>query len=659
MILNSALLSVLILFGTAVAVISLSHRLRIPPVIGFLVTGMAAGPFGFGIIHQQSQVETYAELGVVFLLFLVGLELSMDRLKRLMRIMVQGGVTQAVLTVAVMLLPMLFTALSFPKALFFGFLLIQSSTVVVMKLYQDREEMDSPHAEVATGILLFQDLFIVPLLLVLPFLAGQTGTDVVTPGRLMLNGLLLIAILGAVRFLLPYLLRFIAETRIHELFVLTAISLCLGAALLSKYLGFSLALGAFACGILLSSSRYHHQISAETAPFKDVFTSLFFIAIGMLINLHTAWEHLSLIVVLCVSVVVVKIAIGYVTVAMLRYPHRIRVLSGLGLAQIGEFAFILLQSGMVLGLVSGEEFQIANATAVLTLMLAPVLIAVAPRMSGWIRKGVEGQTQSMPAGKKEKGPQVVVIGFGLAGHHLARVLREAGIPYRVVEFNAVTVRASLAQNEPVLYGDAARADILEAAGVRSALVIVFVISDPAALRRSIPLARSLNPGITIVARTRRFSEIEALRKAGADEVVAEEFETSIELFTLVLTKLHIPRNLIRAQTRLLREDGYEMLRVPAPAKGVSEKVMAALAAGTTDTFYVASDHFASGKTLKDLNLRTFSGASVIAIVREERPMPNPPLDLPLQSGDTLVLVGTHAQIDAAFLYLEKGAPDCS
>ncbi|MBL8028381.1 MAG: cation:proton antiporter, partial [Fibrobacteres bacterium] len=568
------------------------------------------------------------------------------------RIIVIGGLTQAVILLSLSLILFFTGFYSFALSLFVGFVLIQSSTAVPIKIYQDRKEIDAPHTDTVLGICLFQDLFIVPLLLLLPVLAGRVGE--MQPARFTANIAILAASLFAAWKLLPYLLRFIAESKIRELFVLTAVFLCIGSAFLTSSLGFSMALGAFICGIILSRSEFHHQISSEITPFRDVFNSLFFISIGMLINIGFVLNSLHIILPLTAAVILIKFLANYTAIFALGYPNRIRILSAMGLSNIGEFAFILLQTGSVYGLISAYQYQLAGSVAVFTLFATPLLIILAPKIS-CSSKSVQACTVDPSDTKKKKTKiQVLIVGFGLAGKHLAKVLKEAGISYSVLEFNAVIVRQAKASGEPITYGDCTRADILQAIGMADALVAVYLISDNSALKQSIKHAKSLNSTIFIIARTRRFSEIETLMKIGADEVVAEEFETSIELFTIVLTRLHVPRNLIRSQTKLLRQDGYEMLRVPANSKGISEKVLAALSAGTTDTFYVGKEHFSVDKTLFTLNLRGNAGASVIAIVRDDKSMPNPPSDLPLLPGDILVLVGTHAQIDAAFDYLETG-----
>jgi CPA2 family monovalent cation:H+ antiporter-2 len=283
------------------------------------------------------------------------------------------------------------------------------------------------------------------------------------------------------------------------------------------------------------------------------------------------------------------------------------------------------------------------------MLLTPFFINIIAKATLRINAQMKNSEIELPATLP---PKVIIVGYGLAGKHLSQVLKSSSIPYNVVEINGQIAREAREKGEPVLFGDATQRDILEHCGVKTAQVVVFLISDSSALKASIGIVRQIVPGILIMCRTRRMVDIEPLMKAGADEVVSEEFETSIELFTIVLTRMHVPRNIIRAQTRVLREDGYEMLRVPAPVQGISDKLAAVLAAGTTDVFQVMEGQFAVKKSLQELALRSATGVTVIAIVRDEKSMTNPPANFTLQVGDALVIVGSHAQIEATFSYLE-------
>jgi CPA2 family monovalent cation:H+ antiporter-2 len=339
-----------------------------------------------------------------------------------------------------------------------------------------------------------------------------------------------------------------------------------------------------------------------------------------------------------------------VVAGVLSFPSRTRFLAALGLAQIGELSFLLARAGYRHQILDDAAYQLVLAVAVITMLVTPAAIAFAPRWIGRLAGSGEGAAPGPPtAGLAD---HVIVAGFGLNGRHLTKVLRAAGVPYIVVEASGAKVREGRAAGEPMLYGDATRRAILRRCGVESARAAVLAISDPEAAIGAVAAARQLNPGLFIVARSRRVTEIEALQAAGADEVVAEEFETSVEILTSVLQRLHVPGNVIRTQARLLRADCYRMLRTPSPS-GLSEPLRRALAVGATDSFLLGPEHAAVGATLRGLELRRRTGATVLAVVRGDQPLTSPAADLELESDDVLVLVGGHAEIEQAFRLLEE------
>lgn len=651
------LVQALIILGTSVLVLLVSHRLRLAPVVGLLVTGVLIGPSGLALIREAEEVEVFAEIGVVFLLFSIGLEFSLERLREIRRPFFLGGSLQAGGTILLAVMLAMAFGLSGRQAVFFGFVIALSSTAVVLKLYNERREMESPQGKIVIGVLLFQDFLLVPMIILTPVLAGAVEAS---PGTIALrfgSGVVAVGVVFVVaRYLMPKVLYHLVRTRIRELFVLGALFVCLGLAFFTESLGFSLALGGFLAGIIISESHYSHQVVADMIPFRDLFTSVFFISIGMLFDLSFALGHLPLVAGLTLLIFGLKVLTGAGAVLALRFPPRIVAIVALGLAQIGEFSFVLLNVGRGHGLVEPAAYQALIAVAVLTMLATPALVSVAPSIGARIpRRWSRRIASAAPTPESEtlvKGNHVVVVGYGLNGRTLAKVLDEAGIRYVVIELNGDTVQRALDEGRPMIFGDSTRREILEHAGVGDAQVIVFAISDLEAVRRSIALARQLNPTLHIVVRTRQLSQIEELRRCGADEVIAEEFESAIEIFTRVLQRYHVPRNVIRTQTRLLRGEGYRMLRSPAFAGRVSAELMDALEAGTTDLFRLAADSTAVGKTLRELDVRRHTGATIIAVVRDETPIPSPASDLALAAGDTLVLVGSHQQVDSAMELLE-------
>jgi len=651
---QQTIINILLIFSAAITVIVISKKLKIPPVIGFILTGLIWGavvpPAVSGDDHS---LKSLGEVGIVFLLFLIGLDFSPSRVRNLSRVMLVGGSIQAAFIIGIALLMALTGFLSYTTAIICGFIVIQSSTAIALKVYHDRGEINAPHAESSIGIALFQDISAVILLILIPVLgAGNTGSDQ-HPFILLGKHLLVLgAVTVAAYYLLPLILRQVVLSGIRELVVLLALVFCLGFAFLSLDLGFSMALGAFICGIMLNRSEYHSQIIADFAPFRDVFLSLFFISIGLDFNWQFTLSHAGAILLLTAAVVFIKMSVIFIATRASGFLFRTSMISGAGLSNIGEFGFIIMLAALPYGLLTQNQYQALASAAIASMLLTPLVILAASKLTLRLSPSSEpGDTQPEPV---QNDTRIVIVGFGLAGKHLSNVLKSSSISYSVIEANGSIAAKAISEGEPVLYGDAIRWDTLELSGLRHAQIMVILISDQAAIHRCINLAMRINPKISIICRTRRMNDIEPLLRAGASEVISEEFETSIELFTTVLTYLHVPRNIIRAQTKVLRSDGYEMLRVPSPVKGVSDKLVQILAAGTTDVFQVMNDHFAIGKSLKELDIRRITGATVITIVRNEQNITNPPPDFIFQSGDSLVIVGSHAQIEAAFVYMENG-----
>ena len=488
-----------VILAAAIAVNLVSHRLRLPAVVGFLLTGLLIGPSGLALVADRATVQIFAEVGIVFLLFTVGLEFSPDRLREIRRPFFLGGPLQTLLTIGLVAALSAGAVGGLRRGFFLGFLVALSSTAVVLRIYADREQLDAPHGKLVIGILLFQDFLIVPMILVVPLLGGTAaGSGAAIALRLAIGVVVVGAVFAVARYVMPRLLELIAGMRAREVFVLGGLGACLAMALVTERLGFSMALGAFLAGIVLAESEYSHQLLAEMSPFRDVFMSLFFISVGMLLSLEFVVEHAAAVLAICAGLVVVKALLAFAAVRLLRFPARTAAIVGLSLAQIGEFSFVLMRAGERAGLIGGDDVQYFLAASILSLLATPALIALAPRLGAML-----GGTAPPPAAAGELSGHTVLVGFGVNGRNLARVLRETGTGYVVVELSGDTVRAARAAGEPVLYGDATRREILRAAGIERARVAVFAISDLAAVRQAIRVARDLNPAIQIIVRTRR------------------------------------------------------------------------------------------------------------------------------------------------------------
>lgn len=641
----------IVVLGAALAVHLLFRPLRLPPTLGFMMTGMLIGPHGLRLVGDTHQVEELADLGVTLLLFVIGLEFSIGKLKEYRRAFF-GGALQVLLTTGAAAALALIASPPAP-AIVLGGMVALSSTAMVFRLLAERRETASPAGRIMTGILLFQDFAMVPMIAVIPALAGGETALGAAPSLLLGFAAAVVAFVTA-RYFMPRALALVVRSGIRELLVIGAVFVCLGSAAASSALGLSAALGAFLAGILISESEYSHQVVAEILPFRDLFNSLFFVSIGMLLDLRFVTAHPIFVAGLSLGVVALKSLIAALVVRALGYPTRVSVIVGLGLAQIGEFSFVIGRLAHGLGLIPGSSYQSFLAAAIVTLGATPFLVHLAPEAGVRIAR-LFREKPSPPTGST--GPEltghVVIVGYGLNGRNVARVLKAVGFPYVAVDLDAsVVARARLDGEEQLIYGDATRAETLHHCGVERASVIVFAVADPDSDRRGVRMVRSLAPSATIIVRTRLASRVAELRRLGADEVIPEEFETSIAIFARVLQCLHVPANVVRSQELLLRSESYEFLREGGlPSGSALERASELLAAGTTGSFLVTEKSSASGRTIRQTALHSRTRTMIIAVVRDGQPTVSPGADFPIRAGDILVLVGDHAALEAAFAQL--------
>ncbi|MEX2026791.1 MAG: cation:proton antiporter, partial [Pirellulaceae bacterium] len=557
----------LVVFAVAAAVVFVFHRLRVPAIVGLLVAGMLIGPSGLSLIGDAENVRTLAEVGIVVLLFAVGLEFSLPRLVGLGRLMAWIGAPQVLTCFVVGVGATWWYFGDVRPAILAGMLVAMSSTAVVFKLLTDRGELGTPHGNISAAVLLFQDLLVVVCMVLLPLLASQVDPHAAPIWQsLLLGSLVIVLLLLAGRFAVPPLLFQVVRTQNREMFLMVLVLLCLGSALLTASMGWSLALGAFLAGLALSESEYATQTLAEVLPFRDTLASLFFISVGTLLDLEFVWSQWPLVLVTVVALVALKFLAATLPTLLAGYPLRTAVLAGAALAQVGEFSFILADRGLVLGLLEQDHYQTFLAAAVLTITLTPLMLAVGPRLADLLaelplaKRWTTAQEAAMSGEEVKLRSHVIIVGFGLNGRNLDRVLQAVDIDHVVLELNPETVRQMRARGEPLFYGDSTRPPVLEHVGIRQARLLVIAISDLASTRRTVQIARRLNPGLHIIVRTRYLAEVPHLRKLGADVIIPEEFETSVEIFAQVLRAYDVPRNLIVDLIERVRGDHYEVLR---------------------------------------------------------------------------------------------------
>jgi len=651
---------VIILFISAIIVFVLG-RLKISSIVGFLIAGVIVGPHGAHLIEDVRDVELFAEIGVILLMFTIGLEFSLKNLLRLRRSVFGGGLLQTFLTIAVVVfLISFFFQHSLNIAIFEGFLVSLSSTAIVMKILQERSEIYSPHGRMSLGMLIFQDLCVVPFMLLIPVLAGNGGgiQDITVT---ILRAFLVIGIvLFAANWGVPRILHQVVSTRSRELFVITIILLCLGTALITSTFGLSLALGAFLAGIIISESEYAAQAISDILPFKESFTGLFFISIGMLLNISFLRLNLWTITGIVLVIILLKIITSAVSSSISGQTLQNSIQTGFYLSQIGEFSFILAVAGKNHGLITEEIYQIFLSASILTMIVTPFVIMVSSPTAIWlISRSLFNRLERIRRVEEKEGfpakrtGHVIITGFGINGRNLARVLRESDIPYVVLEMNNNTVRKMKKMGEPIYYGDGTSREILHKLGIHSAKVLVVAISDASATRRIVQIARKENPELHIIVRTRYVAEIDHLTDSGANEVIPEEFETSVEIFSRVLHYYHTPKNVISDHIENVRKDCYSVLRgVALPKKELTER-QELLKGMETETYLIRNTSWADGLSLRGLNLRVETGATIIAIKRTDNIHHNPPSDFILKAGDILLFIGTKEDIGRAIEYIDS------
>jgi CPA2 family monovalent cation:H+ antiporter-2 len=636
-----------IIFGAAIGINFLFHRLHIAPIVGYLIAGVLLGPSVLGVTQDIALIEVLAEVGVILLLFLIGIEFSLAELIRINRAVFVGGFLQVYLTTAAVVLISLYAGISLEKGIFIGILVAMSSTAIVFKVLSDRGEMESPQGRLSSGILIFQDLSVVAVVLLLPMLGGKTGVsafDMVLNVFWALSIVVLIIIVSW--FVVPKMLYQIVSTHSRELFLISIVLICFGTAWLTSLVGLSLALGAFLAGLVISESEYGHQAFSEILPLKDIFSILFFVSIGMLLDVNSMLGNPLIVLMAVALILIIKFAAGSIVTMILGYPLRIGVLVGVALAQIGEFSFVLSKEGMNLGLFSESDYQVFLASSIITMIFTPFMIQGSAKFSDYFErlpisnKIKSGRFHEDVIEKTELKNHVIVVGFGLNGRNVTKVLSASAIPFIVLEINPETVRVEKKRGIPISYGDASKETMLTHLGINTARSVVIAISDASATRRIVELSRKLNPNVYIIARTRYTSEVKPLYSLGANDVIPEEFETSIEIISRVLHNFFIPANEIEKHISEVRKGGYEIFRNVGQKYEVFPELKQHLPDIEIETIRIEARSPLAGKSLADIGFRKKYGVTVLAIQRDARTITNPSGDTQLVAQDIVILIGT-------------------
>lgn len=653
---ESLLRDIVLVMAASLVAVGLLGRLRVPSVVCFLLAGLLVGPNGFGLIDSEESSRQLGEIGVVFLLFTVGLQFSVSELLRLKAYVLLGGGLQILLTVALVAVPATLLGLTLGQATFLGYMVAQTSTTVLLRVLGDRGEVEAPHGRFGLGVSIAQDLSVVPAILFLPLWAG-TAVDVGAAwSGLGLTAVKLAGLAVGARFFIPWFLERVVRTRSREAFTLATLVGALGTAWLCGLVAGSASMGAFIAGIVLAGSPYAHQVLSEITPLKDALSSLFFASVGMML-VPMAWVQAPLLSVgLVAGAIGVKLFTGALPALALRLGPRGMVLGAAGVAQVGEFSFVLAKAGSEQGLFPEMLETQFVSVAVLSMALAPYVMRALASVAD--RRGLRAaETSEGGASGTVLTDHVILVGYGVTGRNVGRVLLRHKVPLAVIDLNPSTVRELRAQVGHVAYGDATQEGMLLHMGMADARALVIAIPDPAAARQIVAVARKMRPDVYIAVRTRLLAEVDALRALGAQDVVSEEFETSLELAGRALAAYGVSDRLVAREKATIRRERYASLLDGAVPPVPAEDLDALLAEADVSTLAVPPGSALVGRSLRSLDLRRQTGAMVIALTRDGSTTANPDPDLPLAAGDLLAVMGLPESVRAVrSLVLGEGPP---
>jgi CPA2 family monovalent cation:H+ antiporter-2 len=555
------------IFAVGTVLVYLCQRLRLPPIVGFLLTGVLIGPYSLRLVRDIDLISSTAEVGVILLLFTIGVEFNVERLSRIRRYILLGGGLQVVATVGLATLILVLLGVEWRLGVYTGYLAALSSTAIVLKLLSDRARIDTPAGQISVGILVFQDLSIVVMVLTIPLL-GSGGGSLGAVLLALLEGLLIIGIvIEAARRIVPPVLDRVAHLRSPELFLLVVVVICFGIAWMASLAGVTLALGAFLAGLAVSGSRFREHAVGEIIPLRTVFNAVFFVSVGMLLDVRVALRDPWLLLGVVLAVVAIKSIITAASVRALRYPAWTAAFVGLGLAQIGEFSLVLHDTGREYGLspagIGPTGDQMFLAVVVLLMIATPFLMQLETTVRRVLKPpgvapagAADASSAGAPTGLQD---HVIIGGYGLAGRYLERVCRAFDHPYRIVDLNPVTAVEAEAHGAPFLYGDLGKPDVLERAGIGGAMLLVIAINDAEAAIRIVQQAKLANPALPVIARARYLIDTGPLESAGADVVITEETETALLLVQHVARQCGIPAEEARRQAERLRVLGSDLI----------------------------------------------------------------------------------------------------
>ena len=658
---SEILKDIVIIFALSTFVNFLFTKIRVPTLVGYLITGIVAGPFLLGIINGPHEIDIMAEIGVVILMFTIGMEFSLKHLLKIRRVVFLGGFIQLFMTALVTMVLARTYNMDWKGAIFIGFLTALSSTAVVLKILQDRSEVTSNYGRTVVGILIFQDIIIVPMMLFTPFLKGETANFGMDLFALIIKAAVIIGFVYAGnKWIIPKLLHRIAMTRNQELFLMSILLICSSVALFTSELGITLAFGAFLAGLMVSESEYSDNAFSNLIPFRDTFTSFFFVSIGMLLDLHFVFQNIGLILLTVLLVIGVKFIIAGFTAFLMGHTLRGTVLVGIALSQVGEFSFILAKMGVSYEILTDFYYQLFLAVAIITMSVSPLLIQMGNPLANLLFKLplprflVNGLYPLQQIDIPELSNHLVLIGKDSRAINLSVMAKYNNIPYISIVFDPAIVRKRQEKGESIIYGNAVNESILQKAYVNTAKIVLISVGDLITAMAITDKVRHMNKHALILVRTKHIEDIEELYRLGASQVIPEEFETAIDLFERILSNYLVPQNEINSTIARIRDDQYGIFY----EKKESEKYIVLKEIQNIEivAYRVGERSILKGKTLAESELRKRYGITLVALKREDELFDHPNSTTLLQKGDIAYILGKPEQIaNATILFNMNGA----
>jgi len=654
---HSTLQPVLILLAAAVLVVVVARSLKLPPLLGYLVVGVAIGPHALGWIDTTDQVRELAEIGVVFLMFSIGLEFSLSKLLTMRRVVFGLGLAQVIATLLVVFAAALLLGVGWRGALVLGGAFAMSSTAILAKLLAERFELNSAHGRQIIGILLFQDLAVVPLLILIPALSAPPEELAVNIGIALAKAAVVLTVLLFVgQRLMRRWFHVVARQKSSELFMLNVLLVTLGIAYITEQAGLSLALGAFVAGVLISETEYRYQVEEDIKPFRDMLLGLFFVSIGMLLDVRIVIQN-AWVSVLLVALVASKTLLIYGIARVFGSDTSVALRTGLALGACGEFGFVLLAHASNLKVLDQSVLQPVLAAMVLSMLATPFIIqrseAIVRRWSAneWMARAM--QLTSIAAQSMKANEHVVICGYGRSGQNLARFLEQDKVPFIALDNDPERLREAEAAGESVVFGDAARREVLIAAGIQRARALVIAYSDTESALRILAQAHELRPDLPVIVRTHVDTDIERLKAAGAAEVVAEIMEGSLMLASTTLMLIGVPLNRVLRRIRDTREHSYHLFRGFFRGSTDENDEEDSAVQPRMHSVVIVAGARAIGKTLGEINLAQLN-IEVTAVRRRNVRRTAPDDATRIEEGDVVVLLGNEENVAAAELALIQG-----